>query len=497
MKTQTEGVRQIRRLLSAEKNPPVKPVLEAGVLPRLIELMQAEDTKLQFECAWALTNIASTDYTRVVVDSGAVPLLVAGMMSGDANVREQCMWCIGNIAGDCATFRDGLYATENAINNLLLNIQHPESLALLRNATWALSNFCRNAPAPSAEHAAMVLPAMSYLIAQDDKDVVTDAMWGLVYLTETDEAMIDTVLGYEGVLPQCVALLGHADLPIMMPAMRILGNVISGAEHHTQAAIDAGVLHALVPLIKTGRRNIRREACWAASNAAAGTAAQITALMTTPGLLDAVIGEMKEGEWNVRKEATWVICNIATAGNAEHVCRLASCAIIEPLVDVLKTMNDTRIMCVVMDALNAILGVEKRFKAEGNAAAAMCRFADQVESAGGVVRLEELQEMTDDMVYEKAKALVRNFFEIEAEEEAVAEVAAAPSENVAPMAPLAIVPKPFAGFGGGFGAPAAAAAAGSGAGKTPVKAAAAPVAAASAFGAAPAGGLNFANVAFV
>jgi len=141
-----------------------------------------------------------------------------------------------------------------------------------------------------------------------------------------------------------------------------------------------------------------------------------------------------------------------------------------------------------MDALNAILGVEKRFKAEGNVAAAMCRFADQVETAGGVIRLEELQEMTDDMVYEKAKALVRNYFEIEAEEEEAAEVPPV-SENVAPMAPLAIVPKPFAGFG--------VAAAGSGAGKTPVKAAAAPVAGVSAFGAAPAGGLNFANVAFV
>lgn len=127
-----EGVVLIRRLLSKESSPPVEAVLKANILPRLVHILgAATDPKLQFEAAWAITNIASTEYTRhvryharaaracivcervphvpppaasplQVVDAGAVGPLVAGMMSGDATLRDQCIWCIGNIAGDCA-----------------------------------------------------------------------------------------------------------------------------------------------------------------------------------------------------------------------------------------------------------------------------------------------------------------------------------------------------------------------------------------------------------
>lgn len=57
---------------------------------------------LQFEAAWALTNIASTNQTRAVVEHGAVPGLVRNLRHHNPDLREQCAWCLGNIAGDCA-----------------------------------------------------------------------------------------------------------------------------------------------------------------------------------------------------------------------------------------------------------------------------------------------------------------------------------------------------------------------------------------------------------
>ena len=109
LEVQVANLRGFRRLLSAEKNPPVQECIDSGAVPVFVQFLSRDDSReLQFEAAWALTNIASTDYTTTIVEANAVPHLVKLLLNADPDVRDQSAWCLGNIAGDSPTLRDAV-----------------------------------------------------------------------------------------------------------------------------------------------------------------------------------------------------------------------------------------------------------------------------------------------------------------------------------------------------------------------------------------------------
>lgn len=121
---QLEAVVGLRKLLSIEKNPPIQQTLSTGILPQLITLLGSASSKMQFEAAWAITNIASgtSEQTVAVVTAGAVPPFVALLASPDAEIREQAVWALGNIAGDSAQCRD--FVLQHNVLTPLLQVHH-------------------------------------------------------------------------------------------------------------------------------------------------------------------------------------------------------------------------------------------------------------------------------------------------------------------------------------------------------------------------------------
>lgn len=171
---QLAAIQAARKLLSSDRNPPIDPLIASGILPILVQCLECYDNpSLQFEAAWALTNIASgtSEQTNKVVSAGAVPLFLKLLHSPKQNVCEQAVWALGNIIGDGPYLRD--YVIELGVTNPLLSFIKPDiPISFLRNVTWVIVNLCRNKDPPPPMHTIKeLLPALNALIHHTDINV--------------------------------------------------------------------------------------------------------------------------------------------------------------------------------------------------------------------------------------------------------------------------------------------------------------------------------------
>ncbi|XP_033370775.1 importin subunit alpha-4 isoform X3 [Parus major] len=363
---QLSAVQAARKLLSSDRNPPIDDLIKSGILPILVKCLERDDNpSLQFEAAWALTNIASgtSAQTQAVVQSNAVPLFLRLLHSPHQNVCEQAVWALGNIIGDGPQCRD--YVISLGVVKPLLSFINPSiPITFLRNVTWVIVNLCRNKdPPPPMETVQEILPALCVLIYHTDINILVDTVWALSYLTDGGNEQIQMVID-SGVVPFLVPLLSHQEVKVQTAALRAVGNIVTGTDEQTQVVLNCDVLSYFPHLLTHPKEKINK------------------------------------GDFGTQKEAAWAISNLTISGRKDQVEYLVQQNVIPPFCNLL-SVKDSQVVQVVLDGLKNILIMA------GDEASTI---AEIIEECGGLEKIEALQQHENEDIYKLAFEIIDQYF---------------------------------------------------------------------------------------
>lgn len=251
---------------------------------------------------------------------------------------------------------------------------------------------------------------MSKLVYSLDDEVLIDACWAISYLSDGSNDKIQAVIE-AGIPRRLVELLMHASTSVQTPALRSVGNIVTGDDVQTQVIINCGALPCLLSLLSSTKDGIRKEACWTISNITAGNSSQIQAVIDA-NIVPPLIHLLQNGDLKTRKEACWAISNATSGGlqKPEQIRYLVSQGCIKPLCDLLGC-PDNKIIQVALDGLENILKIGDLDKqAAGESGDSINRYALFIEECGGMEKIHDCQNNANEEIYMKAYNIIEKYF---------------------------------------------------------------------------------------
>lgn len=382
---------QVRLMLTPSMcDPPIPPLQQvfcADIPRKLLALLCVDENyvtspesdkrtilEMKIECATAILLVLLSRnplYIQRTLDMRVVELSILALKSSIAaaaatkersaeneELQRVLLWCLGLISTYSPQLRE--YVLREGCLDVVAGILEgkPQSLDLYRQCVWSLRALCivpENGHAIGFSTVWTTLHLVKLVLTQSkDMYALRDASATLLGISGTGE--INNVSIIEaGLLPAIVAHLNNSNTLIQSCMLEVIGNMVvcSDGDDIVQAVIDAQALPALTALFSCPERELAAESLWVISNIAAGSDAQIEAVLKS-GALSLVISIILSTHevYRVKKEAGFVLANAVLCSKSRLLYeRSKSLPHFIPALEVLLKLPSPDVLAVCLDCL--------------------------------------------------------------------------------------------------------------------------------------------------
>ncbi len=318
-------------------------------------------------------------------------------------IIEQLIWHLGNILTSEKLVQ--VVIDKNLFDRVydLLNRQKINE-KIVKISTWFIANILKFKMFEKKEVIEKCVYMLVLFIKTDDEELINECMWGLSHATETEDKKLIEYMIKERLCEYIYSLNIGARENLILPAIRITGNLCSNETTMVDRLIEQGSLKFLEQFVIHKNNQTRKEALWAFSNIA-GNDSQITQIFKT-NLIPKIFHLVKDNDYEVTKEAIWAIGNLINSSNFENCVKLIDANVLDPILYLLSNFMDSYTVILTLNTIEILFehGKYSSYVHEFNP------FVKLFVEKGGLEAIDQLQYHKNEKIFAMVSNLIDNYF---------------------------------------------------------------------------------------
>jgi len=304
-----QNIVSVREKLSTGGSIPIDQVVNSGVLPYLIQL--GKGTKINYEVAWILINIASGKETHCIylIEIGAVEYLESLFSYKNNELRLQVMWAYGNLLSEKNLSKTVFHKINckrilEHIKNSKPTFEAKKTFSFFLSGV-VYSGFCKKE----------ILPLeIEFLKALSIDSVNLDSLQGVAY--SSSPTLISQYIDEDLVSVLLKACESESKCEY---SLRVIAD-ISRSEAGSKLLLSKGFLELLPSFLNQSEQLIVTRTCSVLLNLLSNSS-EILEELNQKGTLTLVVEKLKHGGNSVREKALLTLCKCLVSGSKATLAR--------------------------------------------------------------------------------------------------------------------------------------------------------------------------------